>query len=315
MNKAAADKLGLVMPVGGDQQRLMSLSVGLVLFTPIPFKDTAPAFKAMLDSYLQFVPRTQFRWQNLGGSSASFKALAPRAFATTDAWLTFQRSYGRSCAIWLKDGPTVTSVGDHLFNLWGKDRASRPCDSNYLRLHFPWSVAETDAREGFLTAIHAMLQDVPFHSGYLGYMLNVSTLATVVPYSDAINTAFYAAARRYVGLEVTKPHLENYEMKCFLRPPSWVTFVSAPFLEKLGGLEQLRGELKGTFTFRQLSHGWSIQAGSEPRLGDQNRQQDVAPEQRELARRFAPLYSDKPAYLFADKPHLETVDWMRRLTK
>jgi hypothetical protein len=315
MDKATAEKLDLVMPVQGEPQRLTSLSVGLLLFTPIPFKDTAAAFKGLLDEYLQVVPKARFRWQNLGGSSASFKPLAPRAFATIDAWLTLQRGYGQACSVWLKDGATVTDVGDNLFNLWGADRAKRPSDSNYLRILFPWTVVEGETREAFLAAVHGMLQNVPFHSGYLGYVLNVSTLATVAPYSAAINTAAFAAAQRYVGLEVAKPHLENYEMNIALRPPSWVTFLSPPFLERLGGVDQLRAELKGDFRFRQLAHGWSIQAGAEPRLGDRNRGQDVSPGQRELARVFSPCYSDKPAYLFADQPHGATVDWMRRLTK
>jgi Protein of unknown function (DUF3396) len=313
MDNDKAKQFELFLTVQGTLQRLVALSFGLTLFTPIPFRDTARAVKVMFDDYLSFVPMSTFHWQNLGGTSNAYKPISPRAFSTIDAWLTLRRSYGRSCAIWLKDGQTITDVGDHLFRLWGTDTAKTASDSNFACIFFPWTILDSTGSELFMTRMHQILQHVPFHSGYLGYTLSLSTLGQVAPYSDEIERKTFAIAQRYLGVEIVKPHLENYEMKSFLRPPSWTTFLSSPFIEKLGGIDQLRSSLKGNFIFRELDHGWSIQAGAKPQIGDRNRREDISPEQRLFARYLRSYYSDRPAYLFNDRPYEDTVAWMRRL--
>ncbi|MFE8604362.1 type VI immunity family protein [Archangium violaceum] len=313
--ETSAKNLEHIETINGQPVRLVSLSMGLTLFLPIPFRDVASAVGELFEQYLQFVPKSVFRWQNLGGTSSSYKPIASRTFSTIDGWLSLRRSYGSSCAIWLQDGPTDMGTGDHLFRLFGQDHANRPNDSGFLQIFFPWNLPETMGLEPLVNRIHQMLQHLPFHSGYLGYTLGTSTLDTVRPYSSIIATKSYAAAQRYPGLEITKPHLENHQMKAVLRPPSWITFLSHPFLEKLGGENELRNSLKGDFVFRPLEHGLSIQAGSEPRLGDRNRQEDVSQEQRILARRLRPLQSDKPAGLFKEQAYEDTLSWMCRLAE
>ncbi|HYO68840.1 MAG TPA: type VI immunity family protein, partial [Archangium sp.] len=256
----AAKNLEHFETIDGESVRLVSLSMGLTLFLPIPFRDVAGTVKELFEQYLQLVPRTVFRWQNLGGTSSNYKPISSRAFSTIDGWLSLRRSYGSSCAIWLQDGPTDIGTGDYLFRLFGQDHATRPNDSGFLQILFPWNLPETMGQEPLVTRIHQLLQHLPFHSGYLGYTLETSTLNTIRPYSSIIATKSYAAAQRYPGLEITKPHLENYEMKAVLRPPSWITFLSHPFLEKLGGEKEFRGVLQGDFVLRPLEHGWSIQA-------------------------------------------------------
>lgn len=312
---STAKNLEHIETINGQSVRLVGLSMGLTVFLPIPFRDVAGSIRELFDHYLQLVPRTVFRWQNLGGTSGGYKPVSPRAFSTVESWLSLRRSYGSSCAIWLQDGPTKLGSGDNLFNLFGQDHANRPGDSGFLQILFPWNLPETMGLEPLVARIHQMLQHLPFHSGYLGYTLATSNLSTVRPYSSIIATKAYAAAQRYPGLEITKPHLENYEMETVLRPPSWLTFLSHPFIEKLGGEKELRGSLKGDFVLRPLEHGWSIQAGPMPRLGDRNRQEDVSQEQRALAQRLRPLLSDKPAVLFKDRAYEDTLSWMRRLAK
>src|ERR1035441_4147666 len=121
----------------GQDQRLTSLSLGLTLFTPIPFRASALLYKAAFDRYVQLAPKDTFKWQNLGGSASQYKSLTKNAFATIDSWLTLKRNYGSGCAIWLKDGNSITDVGDRLFSLWGRDEKAREYDSNFLAIRFP----------------------------------------------------------------------------------------------------------------------------------------------------------------------------------
>ena len=314
MVNSIKDKIELVRSVQGEQQRLVGLSMGLTLFTPIPFIDTAKLFNTVFQHYQSMVPKDVFKWQNLGGTNDSYKKITTAAFRTISSWLNQDDNYNGTCSIWLKDGGFSTDVGEYLFNIYGKDVASSKYDSCYVRLYFPYDIMDVMGSDVFIDEINKLMENLPFYSGYLGYTLNLSNLMTVAPYSRAIDKHIFAVTHRFQGVEIFKPHLENYEMKKYLRSPAWVTFLSKQSIEKLGGIEQIRLKIKGEFSFRKLQHGWGIQSGSQPLLGDRNHQQVIAPEQREFARLLIPFYSPNPAFLFSKREHEDSIAWIRRLT-
>jgi Protein of unknown function (DUF3396) len=298
---------------GGQDQRLTSLSMGLTLFTPIPFRESAVLYRRLLEQYLRIVPKDIFKWQNLGGTAAQYKPLTKSAFTTIDSWLSLKKSYGAGCAIWLKDGSAITDTGEHLLRLWGRDIKEKEDDSNFLALRFPVHGSSLAEPIALRDAIYGLLQDLPFYSGYFGYTLNVSTLLRVSGYKQKINERAYAAARRFLGLEITDPVFENETMAACLRPPSWVTFLGAELIAKLGGKDYFQKQLTGDFLIHPLGHGLAIQAGSLPLLADRNREEDVSPEQRLLARILSPLYPKEPRRLFSEVPYEETKWYFQRL--
>jgi len=85
------------------------------------------------------------------------------------------------------------------------------------------------------------------------------------------------------------------------------------FVKELGGDQALRRQLVGSYTFRALEHGLSVQAGAKPLFGDRNRGEHVSEEQRKLAQIMSQFYSQKPAKLFGGWDNEDTAIWMRRL--
>lgn len=313
MEQGALNQIELFADVQAKKERLIGLNVGLTMFFEIPFRAHAQQIGRAFSAYLRQVPWETFTFQNLTGTSRGYKKIAPSARATISDWTTGARDYGRACSIWLKDGQSATEASDHLWNLFGKDDADTEADSNYLQILFPADVVDRLGGDVFAEYAHDVIKGTPYHSAYIGYTLGTSTLLPVSPYSDLMDARLYAVGKRFPGAEITRPHLENYEMAAHVRSASWITYVSNALLDRIGGAKKVRASLKGNFTYRETSIGLGIQAGDRPQLGDRNRRLDVLAEQKALARVLEPLYSKQPAYLFSRKPHEETLAWFRRL--
>jgi hypothetical protein len=313
MTNPSIENIELFGDVNGQRERLVALNIGLTIYFPIPFSSCLDQFKGLLDTYLRGVGWSTFKHQNLSGTAKGYRKIAPSTPSTISDWLERQRSFGSACCIWLSDQSTSTSAGGHVFDLFGREAGTREFDSNCLRIQFPRDIIETKGQAQFRAWVREMLVDFPYYSGHLGYTLGTSTLLQVSPYSTLMNDRMYAVGKRFLGVEIEKPHLENYDMKKFIRSPGWVTFLSSERLEQIGGIEHLKGSLTGDFDFLQTRFGWGIVAGRLPQLGDRNRQQDALVEQRALAVQLEPMYSPLPAKLFSQKEHDETVAWLRRL--
>lgn len=307
------DRLELWKDVQGARQRLVALNLGLVIYFPIPFKQHAVGVKKAFDSYLSIVDWSRFRFQNLTGTSKGYKKLVKTARATIDDWLSLRRSYGSSCAVWLSDGAEVTEAADQLFNLFGRDVGSKPGDSNFLEIRFPWTIIDNLGSHKVIEEASMIVSKVPFYSAYLGYMLGTSTLLTVSPYHNLIGDHLFAVGSRFIGVDIHRPVLEDYCMRSCVRPPSWVTFLSHGMLEKIGGAAILQPLTSIGVRLFEVAGGIGIQAGSVPQLGDRNRNQHALPEQRAVAQAIQELPCERPAYLFSNREYEDTLAWYRRL--
>jgi hypothetical protein len=312
MERGILEPIELFADVQGNRERIIALNVGLLVFFPIPFRLHAQAVENALSAYFNHVPWETFRFQNLTGTSRGYKKITASARATVSDWLNGKREYGKACSIWLKDGQSATDAGDNLLRLFGKDEPDSGNDSNYLLILFPADILDRTPPDAFADRVNEVVSAIPFHSAYVGYMLGTSTLLQVSPYSDLMDERLYAIGKRFLGIEITRPHLENYEMAAHVRSASWITYLSHTFVNLLGG-EQTFRSLKANFKIRQTKTGIGIQAGDMPQLGDKNRRREVAPEQRVLAGTLQSLYSNQPAFLFSTKAHDATIDWFRRL--
>jgi len=313
VDRATLEQIELFADVQGTRERVVGLNIGVTVFSQIPFRAHARAVERSWAAYLRDVPWTTFKFQNLTGTARGYKKIAPAAQSTISDWLAGARDYGSACSVWLKDGASATDAGNHLFRLYGKDDRDSDGDSNFLQILYPADIIDRVGVEPFTEQLHKILDPLPYHSAYAGYTLGTSTLLQVSPYSDVMDARLFAVGKRFLGVDITRPHLENYEMAEHLRSPAWMTFISSELIGRIGGVKKVRSALKGDFGFYDTKHGIGIRAGERPALADKNRRQQVAVEQRALASVLEPLYSKQPAYLFAKKPHEETVAWMRRL--
>jgi hypothetical protein len=313
MTKPPLEKIELNADVNGVSERVLSLTFGLTVYFPIPFSAQLEAMHHVFDTYLEHIPWATFKFQNLSGTAKGFKKVAASSRQTIVDWFEKKRSYGNECYIWLKDGESPTDAGDNLFEIQAREKGTRDTNADALIIRFPRDIVTDMGADALVQWLCKMLDELPYYSGHAGYVLATSTMLTVSPVSTLMNERMYAVGKRFIGIEIERPLFERYEMKKFVRPPSWLTFLSKDLLASMGGIESLRKSLKGDFGYTATKFGWCIRAGALPQIGDKNRKEDALPEQRALAEKLAPLYSPMPVKLFSNKDHAETLGWHRRL--
>jgi hypothetical protein len=82
---------------------------------------------------------------------------------------------------------------------------------------------------------------------------------------------------------------------------NWLTILSDPFVERLGGRDAIREALGEPFAVESFTGGVMIVAGNAPEVGDRNRNID-APLYRKLARILRPIRIDQHPPVYAMGP-------------
>jgi hypothetical protein len=103
-----------------------------------------------------------------------------------------------------------------------------------------------------------------------------------------------------------------------IKGPSWLTLLSDPYVNELGGLDYLRMRLGDDFSVTTYEGGVMIQAGSKPEIGDV--QQNRWPRHLiTLSKVLRPLRFKEPfaihGYTYKDHPTMDlktTEAWMAR---
>jgi hypothetical protein len=148
-----------------------------------------------------------------------------------------------------------------------------------LQLHLPFKVAED--RKELVNFVTELAEAFPFRCGTVGYSLcwddGSADRGPVVPNLIA---PFY---KRYPGFAWGTPReIADHP----LPPVNWLTLLGAEVTEKLGGIKQVRKDLKDdAISVQPMGAGICIRAGEAPQLGDRNRGDDL------------PLYRKVGSYL------------------
>lgn len=95
-------------------------------------------------------------------------------------------------------------------------------------------------------------------------------------------------AARYPGLEVDRPMSHKRVTQSGIKGGNWITILSTPFIDRLGGLPALGAALPESFVTHEYGDGVVIVAGPAPEVGDRHRNIDT-PAYRELARVLKPI--------------------------
>ena len=80
----------------------------------------------------------------------------------------------------------------------------------------------------------------------------------------------FEIAKRFPGLEVDYPtsHAIWLRQEDGIKGGNWLTILGDSWIEKLGGINELRSKLTGDFIISEYPGGVLIQAGSRPQMGD-----------------------------------------------
>jgi hypothetical protein len=143
----------------------------------------------------------------------------------------------------------------------------RPREAGHLRFNLPFAW-ERD------TAVPALLSLMRNLCGILSPLHGSAGMGFVYPpdyqvvYDAGGNGAFYAGVHRFPGIDATPPCSGDGGLDA-LPTLNWLTAVSNPFLDRIGGAAVVKKALEsGPFHFYDYPGGVLYQAGSAPLAGD-----------------------------------------------
>ena len=163
-------------------------------------------------------------------------------------------------------------------------RDSEKGDLSFLRISVPVSrfAADTGALLELVVRWSERLQPV---YGYGGVTLLTSDDDGLAQTNEP---KMAGLASRYPGLEIGDPLSHSLVGAERIKGGNWITILSEPFVEKLGGLPALTAQLGDPFRISPYAGGVTVAAGPAPEIGDWNQNVDT-PTLRRLARVLAPI--------------------------
>lgn len=155
-----------------------------------------------------------------------------------------------------------------------------------FRAAFPVEVFGADL-PSFIALAKRFAERLPFFFGYGGLSFSESQEIKRRQVNEA---HMVPAAMRFSGVEVEGEFHTPTRLCCKdkIKGVNWLTLLSPPFVEELGGKAALREKLSEGVILHDLSTGLMIQAGPEPGLGDVNAGERL-PLYREVHRALTPV--------------------------
>jgi hypothetical protein len=290
------------------KELIMRLGIGLTLFLPRPFANIRHTIWDVWQKYVALVGKERLTWARLGGGNRS-RLVNPSTFRTIESWLTGTRDHGKHCWISIHDG-LMDSLGQYSFVLEGFGEAGEDDeDVGSLEMYFPaeW----LDSIDGIALAerFESLAAKVPFYCGMAGFCFHRS------PFKYEATIAQMAAlSKRFLGVEVTASHKEQYWASKGLVSMNWMTFLGEALVAKLGGGKALIAKLPPGSVGKILDKGIAIRSGDVPLVGDKNKGRDELGLWRRVYKVLRPIQFVDSSYEF--HPFLfdgeQTAEWLQR---
>jgi len=145
--------------------------------------------------------------------------------------------------------------------------SNQPGESGHIRFSLPFKWEYNSSKSALLSLMRDLCNLImPLHgSAGMGFVYPPS-------YEDVFyvgaNGSFYTGVYRFPGIDATPPVIGGGELDA-LPSLNWLTAVSDPFLEQIGGVNQVKKALENEpYQFYEYPNGILIQAGSAPLSGD-----------------------------------------------
>jgi hypothetical protein len=146
---------------------------------------------------------------------------------------------------------------------------NRPHKAGHLRFSLPIAWERDTQGPALLTLMRELCDSLsPLHgSAGLGFIYPPEEAGA---YDAGAEGTFYPGVQRFPGIDATPTLIGDGELDA-LPTLNWLTAVSHPFLERIGGAAAVKKELEtGPFNFYDYPGGMLYQAGSAPLPGDRD---------------------------------------------
>lgn len=280
----------------GIEYPIHELKFGLVLYTDSPPGPRRAA--AVFDLYVGRYPgRLQRHLSTAPGSDIEYWDSN-----TEQLFRTRLLPNLRKTATWGYAFDDGREIDNHLFMFHGYRPVTQAGKASFFRFEFPWNVDPDEVRR--LAVDVATL--VPFSSGFAGWFCKPST-ELVAAYDE-----MYAVCRRFWGIEAWNLDMTvDYVLDGYLSV-NWLTLIGDG-LRRRDPEAVAAAERAATWSWSG-PHGVILQAGDQPVLGDQNRQEPM-PVHQAVAQALAPLQLQQLDTFGGDKwDEYNSLAWARRFT-
>ncbi|BCH33439.1 hypothetical protein MesoLjLc_53690 [Mesorhizobium sp. L-8-10] len=254
-----------------DGSRVVSLGADIGLYFDLPYGDVADEILFAFEIFLDRCPKKLMRWY-MTGAMQKHHRVNSRTFGILNAWLKVERRPRETIFFELRDGDEYVDTARWRFTVFANSRESFSFEerSNYIQILMPAEILSDDP-EAFAALTHDICDKFPFASGHAGYVLERSPYAPNKAYPLA-----YPLAMRHPGADMSDMFEASYAVKeGGIKGVNWLTALGPPFVKRLGGVAQLRAQLKPDVNMVETRHGTILRAGERPETGDVNRRRSL----------------------------------------
>jgi hypothetical protein len=295
----------------------LELREGLILcfFMRHSHDELSAAVTRALDLYLDAVGPEKLGWyvdMQPEYDPDEYNGVEPEMRPLDSTWWARAREELRdpdNCFLQLEEH--CTQVGGFHFEYYGRHRdtldlAREPDITSAVSFWLPTEYLEEQGAARVKQLAVAMARELPLNSGYVSPAFNY-----LVRFREVVQ-AVHEHCFRYPGLDVHDLSEAAMEIGTRVRGAYWLNFYGPPVLERLGGAEGLREQLRSPdVSIEELGGGKVlVSLGEQPETGDVERKSEMRP-YRALARVLEPfLHQQKPDW-FSFSPE-ELRHWERR---
>jgi hypothetical protein len=239
----------------------------VALFALGPYKNICEYVPELFELWLKNVPESALGWANVGMSGSA----EPKPFRKT----TLKRARNEIDPEKAKEKEQILLeilggneyCPDYYLSIFGSDDWWLADNAGtVIEMRFPSEFPSSFGFDAFVELTNAFADSVPYTSGYASPSLVLTHIGSSM---RAAGKQLYPILKRYPGYDVSANNLARLGNKC--RGARWLTLLGDPLVNTLTGKEAIASQLDPGIDLIPNKHGLLIRAGTEPELGDLER--------------------------------------------
>ena len=274
-------KLELVV----DDERLVSLTFGLTLYTDQLFSAIPQAVLGCYEAFLSLCPPENLTFYSTENMTRH-KPVTKRVLSMLETWFAPGAPAREMYKLELKDGEHYPFAPKDHFWVSANEEGSSGFENkraNFIAMAFPpeWGAERTDE---MLALMQKLCDLFPYRSAHAGYSFTCSRY-----HDEKSQTHAWQQSMRHRGIDIFQFADDAIAVgHDGVKGVNWLTVLDAGFVEELGGAKKIRKALPQSVEIIPVGNGLLFKAGNAPQFGDTNRR-EFLPEYQAVYKLIKPL--------------------------
>ena len=197
------------------------------------------------------------------------KKIRDSVFDAFPFWFTSQTSVREEYGLTLTSGHSPDDVGPWGFEFWLVPSTLKT-EAGFFQLNLPAEILQKDPKR-FVDIVKSIAEELVFRSGHAGYGIQYDD-GDIIDERDLMQRAW---CNRYLGIDCRDLAITTEYVHDKIKGVNWLTLLDYEFCNRLKGVESIRKKLSSDVSTITLKNGLLIQAGTNPKLGDVNRNENM----------------------------------------